>query len=159
MSIDTDFVLVYYESVRGDYMEKKFIETKEDVQSYLAKLQYALKDDRVLIRFQRTRRVDEGKNLMYTNTYTFDKLFPNESEDEVFKRELSKLEIENYIESVIDKRFKDRTPFRVFVKPYDDAKVYIKIRVQIIENQVFVMSFHFAEYNVTNESFPFKECE
>ena len=52
---------------------------------------------------------------------------------------------------------------RVFGKQYNGNDVYIKIRVELIstthangENFIFVMSFHYSEWNFTDSIFPYK---
>ena len=53
---------------------------------------------------------------------------------------------------------------RVFGKKYSDQDVYIKIRVELLnnigiygDNYIFVLSFHFAEHNFLENDFPYKK--
>ena len=55
--------------------------------------------------FQEPRRVDERRNVRYTNAYTIATLFPDENPVIALKRELKNLTIENYIRTVKDWRF------------------------------------------------------
>lgn len=71
---------------------------------------------------------------------------------EVLKIELTKLTIREYIETVEDTRFPNRSEMRVLGKQYEEKDVYIKIRVELVSaahasgnNYIFVMSFHFSE--------------
>ncbi len=57
----------------------KRIETKAEVDSYLAKLHYALDHSQVQVHFIKKRRVDYEKNPKYTNRYTIADIFPDES--------------------------------------------------------------------------------
>lgn len=62
--------------------EKKWKESKDEVQTYLAKLKYAIQSGSVKLNFQKDRNVDQGRNKKYTNRYTVGQLFPNEDEVE-----------------------------------------------------------------------------
>ena len=57
-------------------------------------------------------------------------LFPGEGEVESLKRELARLIVEEYIETVKDIRFLKKSEMRVFGKQYSGEDVYIKIRVE-----------------------------
>jgi len=143
--------------------EVKRKESKLDVQTYLDRLQYAFKDGSVTINFQKERRVDQKRNKRYTNRFTLAQLFPDDDEVEVLKRELSHLTVEEYIETVKDTRFPKRSDMRVFGKQYSGDDVYIKIRVELVstlangENYVFVMSFHYSEWDFKESDFPYKK--
>jgi hypothetical protein len=149
---------------KRDGYENKRIENKVDVIAYLDNLQYALRDDQTRITFQQERRVDESRSLKHTNRYTMLTLFPDEDEVGVLKRELHNLKVEEYVETVKDKRFKNRSEMRVFARQYADEDVYIKIRVELLDvvfasggHTVFVMSFHFAEEKFTKDDFPHRK--
>jgi len=144
--------------------EKKRKESKLEVQSYLDKLKYAIQSGSARFNFQKDRKVDQARNKKYTNRYTISKLFPDESEVEVLKKELSLLTIEEYIETVKDTRFKNRSEMRVFGKKYSGKDVYIKIRVELASavhasgnNFIFVMSFHFSDRDFKESDFLYKE--
>lgn len=143
--------------------EKKRIESKQEVQTYIDRLKYALEDGSVTINFQREREVDKSRNREHTNRHTLSILFPNEDEVEALKRELTKLSVKEYIETVEDTRFPNKSEMRVFGKQYVDKDVYIKIRVELVSathasgnNYVFVMSFHFAVMDLKEASFPYR---
>lgn len=141
--------------------ETKRIESKSEVQTYLSRLHYALSNGSAKINFQCKRHVDEQRDQRYTNRYTIGQLFPDEDEVEVLKRELSRLTVEEYIETVKDIRFCNQSEMRVFGRKYSGADVYIKIRVELLNTSqdgydyVFVMSFHYAEIQYTDNDFPF----
>lgn len=127
-------------------------------------MKYALRDDQTRITFQQERRVDESRSLKHTNRYTMLTLFPDEDEVGVLKRELHNLKVEEYVETVKDKRFKNRSEMRVFARQYADEDVYIKNRVELLDvviasggHTVFVMSFHFAEEKFTEDDFPHRK--
>ena len=70
------------------------------------------------------------------------------------------LTVENYIQTVKDLRFPNRSEMREFGKVYNGKEdVYIKIRVELFGQfgnaTTFVMSFHFAEKAFTPEMFPY----
>lgn len=146
----------------GHNNKNKRIETKVDVMAYLDSLKYALQAGQARITFQKERRVDKSRNQRYTNRYTMLTLFPDEDVVNVLKRELKNLTVEEYIETVKDKRFKNQSEMRVFGRRYAGEDVYIKIRVELLNitsagggHTIFVMSFHFAEENFTEGDFPY----
>ena len=53
---------------------------------------------------------------------------------------------------------------RVFSRKYSHEDIYIKIRVELLnlisgggDNHIFVMSFHFAEEDLTECDFPYRK--
>lgn len=141
--------------------EIKRTESEEQVSTYISNLRYALKNG-AKIDFQRDRKVDEKRETRYTNAYTVADLFPNENPAEALKRELLTLTIKEYMHTIKDTRFRNRSDMRVFGKTYRvDEDVYIKIRVELMNPEnannhtTFVMSFHFAEVPFKKEDFPY----
>ena len=137
------------------------IESELEVKSYLQNLKYAL-DNGARISFQVKRLVDENRDNRYTNLYTVNTLFPNENPTEVLKRELKTLRVEEYIRTVKDLKFPNRSEMREFGKVYNNKEdVYIKIRVELLDmygtSTTFIMSFHFAERPFTAEMFPYRK--
>lgn len=135
------------------------IESELEVKAYLQNLKYALNNG-AKISFQARRLVDEKREEQYTNQYTVDTLFPNENPVEALKRELLTLSVEEYIKTVKDRRFPNRSEMREFGKIYNgNSDVYIKIRVELLgiygSTTTFVMSFHFAEKAFTPDMFPY----
>jgi len=144
--------------------EQRRIESREDAQDFLDRLMYAIENGSATIRFQKSRQVDNKRNKKYTNRYTVSKLFPDEDETEALKRELSSLRIEEYIETVKDTRFRNRSELRIFGRRYSGADVYIKIRVELLSlyqagggSFILVISFHFSEREFAESDFPYKE--
>lgn len=140
--------------------EEKRIESKLEVQAYLDKLKYAIVNGSVKLNLQKDRHVDKTRHKRYTNRYTLGKLFPDEDEVEVLKRELSLLTHENYIETVKDTRFPNKSELRVFGKQYFGDNVYIKFRVELIDltyasggSTIVVISFHFSEWSFNESDF------
>lgn len=137
------------------------VESELDVKAYIQDLHYAL-DNGAQINFQAKRRVDEGRDERFTNQFTVNKLFPDEDPAVALRRELRKLTVEDYIQTVKDLRFPKRSEMREFGKEYDgEGDVYIKIRVELLgqygKTTTFIMSFHFAEEPFTAESFPYRK--
>lgn len=137
------------------------IEKEEEVKTYLARLRYAIESGADII-FQEKRVVDDKRALKYTNRYTVATLFPDENPVDALKRELMTLTSKNYLRTVKDTRFPNRSEMREFGKIYDNDEVYIKIRVELASalgtggHITFVMSFHFAEVPFCEEIFPYK---
>lgn len=137
------------------------IESEIEVKSYLQDLRYAI-DHGAQITFQAKRMVDEKRDKKYTNQYTVDTLFPDENPVDALKRELKTLTVEEYIQTVQDLRFPNRSEMREFGKVYNGKDdVYIKIRVEVLGRYgnatTFVMSFHFAERPFSPEIFPYRK--
>lgn len=137
------------------------IESELEVQSYIQNLKFALNSGAEII-FQAKRLVDEKRDEKYTNQYTINKLFPDENPVDALKRELLLLSVEDYMQTVKDTRFPNRSEMREFGKVYNGTEdVYIKIRVELLglygNTTTFVMSFHFAEKAFAPEMFPYKK--
>ena len=137
------------------------IESEPEVQSYLQDLHYALNHG-ATISFQAERLVDQNRDVRYTNQFTVADLFPNESPVDALKRELQTLTVEEYMQTVKDLYYPNRSEMREFGKVYDGkGDVYIKIRVELLSkygnHTTFVMSFHYAEFPFTPEMFPYKK--
>ncbi|MDO4178409.1 MAG: hypothetical protein Q4D21_04380 [Phascolarctobacterium sp.] len=136
------------------------IESENDVKSYLQNLKYALEHG-ARINLQKERLVDQERDIKFSNTYTIAKLFPNQNPIVALRRELKKLTVEEYIATVKDLRFSERSEMREFGRIYNgEEDVYIKIRVELLgdngNHTAFVMSFHFAVVNFSDEMFPYK---
>ncbi len=140
---------------------KARIESELEVRSYLQDLRYAL-DNGAQISFQAKRLVDKKRDEKYTNQYTVNTLFPNENPLEALKRELKTLTVEEYMKTVKDLKFPNKSEMREFGKVYNGKDdVYIKIRVELLgmygNTTTFVMSFHFAEKGFAPEMFPYRK--
>lgn len=140
------------------------IESKAEVQTYLARLKYALESNSVQLKFQKKRKGDAKRDKKFTNRYTMSRLFPDEDEVEALKRELSHLTVEEYIETVKDLDFPNFSDMRVFGKKYNTEDVYIKFRVELInithasgDSFILVLSFHFAEKAFEDSDFPHRK--
>lgn len=138
------------------------IETKFQVDSYLANLRHSL-DNGAKITFQEIRQVDDRRDVKFTNKYTVAELFPDENPTDALRRELKTLTVENYMRTVKDTRCPKKSEMREFGKVYDGhGDVYIKIRVELFSKEnngnhhTFVMSFHFAEKPFGKNDFPYK---
>ena len=137
------------------------IESETEVRAYVQNLKFALNNG-AKIDFQVKRLVDEKRDEKYTNQYTVNTLFPDENPVDALKRELLTLSVEEYMQTVKDLRFPNRSEMREFGKVYNGSDdVYIKIRVELLgaygNTTTFVMSFHFAERAFTPEMFPYKK--
>lgn len=140
---------------------KSRIESELEVKSYIQNLKYAL-DHGAQITFQARRGVDNQRDERYTNQYTVNTLFPDENPVEALRRELKTLTVEEYMRTVKDLRFPQKSEMREFGKVYNGKDdVYIKIRVELLSmygnSTTFVMSFHFAENAFTPEMFPYRK--
>lgn len=137
------------------------IETELDMKAYIQNLKFAINNG-AKINFQIKRIVDDKREEKFTNQYTVNTLFPDDNPVEVLRRELLLLTAEDYIQTVKDLRFPNRSEMREFGKVYNGKdEVYIKIRVELLgmygSATTFVMSFHFAEKAFTKEMFPYRK--
>lgn len=137
------------------------IESEIEVKAYIQNLKFAINNG-AKINFQIKRIVDDKREEKFTNQYTVNTLFPDENPVEVLRRELLLLTAEDYIQTVKDLRFPNRSEMREFGKVYNGKdEVYIKIRVELLgmygSATTFVMSFHFAEKSFTKEMFPYRK--
>ena len=107
----------------GEPHEKRGLRVWE-TSGLLVRLNYALNSGRVRIVFQKKREVDDKRNERFTNRYTIHYLFPGEDEIKVLKRELSRLRHYDYIETVQDTNFTERSEMRVFGRNIQ-VKMYI----------------------------------
>lgn len=138
------------------------IETELEVRSYLQDLRYALEHNAKLA-FQIERQVDQNRDERYTNKFTVADLFPNEDPVVALKRELMNLTVKEYMQTVKDTRFPNRSEMREFGRVYNGkGDVYIKIRVELLsafgDHTIFVMSFHYAQIPFTPDLFPYRKC-
>ncbi len=89
-------------------MDNYRIESKEEIETYLARLRYAL-DNGASLSIQRERRIDDDREEQYTNKFTIDDLFPNEDRNIAIRRELKQLTSADYLRTVRDLRFPMRS--------------------------------------------------
>lgn len=141
--------------------KKTRTESEFEVRSYLRDLRYALEHN-AKVDFQIERQVDCHRNPRYTNQFTVADLFPDENPVDALKQELKTLSVEEYMRTVKDLRFPNRSEMREFGKVYDGkGDVYIKIRVELLSaygnHTTFVMSFHYAEIPFTPDMFPYRK--
>jgi hypothetical protein len=141
------------------------IESREEVKAYLSRLRYALNNG-ATIQVQLDRGVDQNRDPKYTNRNTLAYLFPDESPEIAMRRELQELTVEEYLRTVKDLRFQNRSEMREFGKVYNGSdEIYIKIRVELMDprgfgnHTTFVMSFHFAVKPFSQETFPYAKKE
>ena len=113
-------------------------QNRQDVEAYLAKLEYALQDKNIRIEFQKDRYVDENRPKEYTNVYTMARLFPDASPNDVLHRELASLRVQEYIETVKDIRYPRRSEFWVFGKKYTGKDVYINLGLKLSQELIFL---------------------
>jgi hypothetical protein len=146
-------------NLQGETKER--IESELEVKAYIQDLKFALNSG-AKIEFQARRRVDDHRDEKYTNQYTVNTLFPDENPVDALKRELLTLSVEDYMQTVKDLHFSNRSEMREFGKIYNGkGDVYIKIRVELLglygNTTTFVMSFHFAEKAFTPDMFPYRK--
>lgn len=140
---------------------KSRIQSELEVRSYLQDMKYALEHG-AKVTFQEERQVDLNRNQRYTNKFTVADLFPDENPVTALKRELQWLTIEEYMQTVKDLRFPNRSEMCEFGKVYDGkGDVYIKVRVELLSeygnHTTFVMSFHYAALPFTPKMFPYRK--
>lgn len=141
--------------------QRSRIESELEVCAYLQNLRHALAHGARLT-FQQDRRVDQNREPRHTNRYTVADLFPDENPADALRRELQLLTVEEYMQTVRDIHFPNRSEMRQFGKVYEGkGDVYIKIRVELLveygNHMTFVMSFHYAVIPFTPDMFPYRK--
>lgn len=136
--------------------EEKYIESQLEVETFLEKVKHTLENNGHIL-LQGHKRSEKDRPAENTNQYTVKDLFANTDITESLKKELQTLKVSEYMYTVKDIKFKKRSPLRVFAKEYKHKNVYIKIRVQILHNEIYVLSFHYVMYDINVEEFPYKE--
>ena len=154
VSYDT-IIIIYY--IKGGNFFLKQVDSKKAVESFLFKAQKILKDDSFDIHknfYLKCLRTNYSENNLYTNESTL--LDLNYGLQDVVD-EIISLTVENYKETFIDNLPGKVKPFYCFIKNINGKQVYIKFKISEVKNrQVFCVSFHFAEFNVKDESLPYK---
>ncbi len=139
---------------------KKLKESELEIYSFLSNVKYCIESGDCQISVKTERRSEQKKDIKFTNKYTLSELFPNENPADAMKRELIKLTKRNYIETLEDIDYPERSKLRVFGKKYN-ADVYIKFRAELISkeaygaNMIFILSFHYAQYPFDGDTFPY----
>ena len=144
-----------------DTQDTQRIEKEIEVEAFIAKLKYALENG-ASISFQENRQVDKDRDIKYTNRYAISNLFPNENPVDILKRELITLSKKEYIQTVKDIRYSNRSEMREFGRKYNlNDEIYIKIRVELLDSiasgrtTTFVMSFHYTTTPFSDICFPY----
>lgn len=103
------------------------IESELEVKAYIQDLKFALNNG-AKIEFQAKRRVDDNRDEKYTHQYTVNTLFPDENPVDALKRELLTLSVEDYMQTVEDLRFPNRSEMREFgnVFPFCREGIYVR---------------------------------
>ncbi len=142
-SRSNDIIIVSIDTMESDVENKGRIESLEEVTAYLERLYDALENDAV-INVQTERQVDRQRDERYTNKFTLADLFPDEAPSAALRRELKKLTVGNYIRTVKDTRFPNRSEMREFGMVYNEKdEVYIKIRLELVgKRSTVVRSFN-----------------
>ena len=137
--------------------EQKFV-----VEHFLTEMKEALSSESAQLYSQHHRKEDEAE--LHENIMSI--LFPNENETAVLKRELTGLTTEDYIETLKDKKFPNKSETRVFAKQYNGEFVYMHVRVEMLEQeetgepeQGLITSLHFCESELEVTDFPYKKTE
>ncbi|HOJ78435.1 MAG TPA: hypothetical protein PLZ08_10035 [Bacillota bacterium] len=75
-----------------------------------------------------------------------------EYDSEDVRRELSQLEISDYIENIVDDKDSKLPPFWVFGKVINAKEIYIKLKIKS-PKKIFCVSFHYAKYKLKNSPY------
>ncbi len=141
-------------------MDASRIASEAEVATYLSNTRLALEGG-AQVTVQLNRKVDQNRPERYTNKYTFADLFPDEDPACVARRELHNLQMSEYLRTVSDDRCPSHGEFWEFGRVYPEGDVYIKFRVHLLDpnafgrHTVFLMSFHYAEKPLSEETFPY----
>lgn len=138
------------------------IEQKFVVEHFLTEMKEALSSESAQLYSQHHRKEDEAE--MHENIMSI--LFPNEDETAVLKRELTDLTMEDYIETLKDKKFPNKSETRIFAKQFNGDYVFLHVRIELLEDpetgdthQGLITSLHFCETELPMSDFPYKKVE
>lgn len=128
-------------------MADGYIATRGMVKIFIRELRNILGDSD--LKFMLLSRME--KEEKFSTKYCMTKLGFDKTD---IIKQLKNLKIENYVETCNDKRKIKSNPYYIFDKFIDNKEVYIKVKIESYNNKrVLCMSFHFAEYHITN--FPY----
>jgi len=123
--------------------EENWQESIEDVRFFLKKVHTFLASDTCQLDIQRRRRSENPSNSNSTIN-TLHNL--NYNTGDVINEILS-LNVENYKETLKDKKRQDNNHYRVFVKVIDGREIYMKFKICNV-NRIHLMSFHYANWDI-----------
>ena len=132
------------------------ISTKQDVEQFLSELKGLLNSP--------TFNVDEDldillkkKNEQCSDPFTtFNTLQTLEFDRYDVRDQLAKLDVTNYVETLVDIKGVDLPNFYVFGITIQEKEIYIKVKIRDKNNcKVFCISFHFAKFPLSNKK-PYK---
>lgn len=133
----------------------KRVDPENVVDTFLKKTRSILESDEFdiyrnffLKKVRATTGDDRNKITMLDLNYT--------TEDVV--EEIKSLTTADYKETILDNLPGKVNPFFCFVKYIIKDQVYIKFKIsEVKDQQVFCVSFHFVDYYVTDNEFPYKK--
>lgn len=141
------------------------IEQKFVVEHFISEVKEALLNDSTQLSTEQKREEDEAE--LHENIMSI--LFPNEDETTVLKRELANLTSEDYLETLKDKKFPNKSETRVFAKKYDEDYIFLHVRMETLVQsesdetvKALIMSLHFRDEDddeIEIADFPYKEVE
>lgn len=153
--------MVNWSDIMSVYSEEtNWVEERSVVLAFLAKLKFMLESPRTRIHLD-IKKSDQYKPYEFTNRFTFADLFPNENPVDVLRRELSLLTISDYMHTAIDVINQKSPNYYVFAKKFGKY-VYIKVKIVVFNGSIpgqqdtmLVMSFHYAEFYIDDNSFQY----
>ena len=135
--------------------KNSFVDKEEVVEVFLSKCNEILYSDNFNINKDFMLKVDRwhysGK---HTNRSTMIELGY-----EIYNvvNEIKSLSTSEYLETIIDNIQGYKNNFYCFIKCIQNRQVYIKIKIaEKNDKQIFCVSFHFAEYDIQDFKFPYK---
>lgn len=123
-------------------------ESIEAVKHFLKKIQNFLTNDTCQLDIQRRRR---NKNPNDPNS-TINTLLSLNYDEEDVKNEILSLTIEDYIETVKDKKKVDGKHYRIFRKKIKGREIYIKLKICDV-NRIHLISFHYANWGMKDRPY------
>ncbi|MGN0831960.1 MAG: hypothetical protein ACI4NI_11815 [Candidatus Ornithospirochaeta sp.] len=136
-------------------MNNKRIDSKAEVETFLSDLKEILESDTFVIERDLDillKKKGESANDPYSTDNTLATLEYDKTD---VCRELKKLTVREYSETIIDNRDSALPPFYVFYRNIQSQDVYIKVKIRDRQTgKVFCVSFHFARFPNT-KPFPY----
>lgn len=130
------------------------IEQKFVVQHFIEQLRETLRNEALELFIQNEEEQDQEVDAEDLDQNALSVLFPNQDAAVVLTQGMRELAIGDYLETVKDKRFPNKSERRVFVKTIADQLLSVSVRLESDLAQVYVEVSGFEE---SEADFPFKK--
>lgn len=135
------------------------IEQKFVVKHFIDQLHETLENEALELFIQNEEEQDQEVDAEDLDQNALSVLFPNQDATELLMQAMRQIAIGDYLETVKDKRFPDKSERRVFVKTIADQLLAVSVRLESDLAHVFVEVSVIEESDVAEADFPFKKVK